>query len=120
MTFGFSRDDIGGFLAPTTSKKEILPGDPFQVLDRDSVGVLVQNRHREGPRHPPRPQGRHLRRARRRPELGRVLPPHRHELRELLALPRADRTPGRGRPKKKKPAAKKRAPVKKGKKAARR
>ena len=41
MTFGFSRDDIGGFL-PDYLDKKILPVDPFQVLDRDSVGVLVQ------------------------------------------------------------------------------
>jgi len=41
MTFGFSRDDIGGFL-PDYLDKRILPVDPFQVLDRDSVGVLVK------------------------------------------------------------------------------
>ncbi len=41
MTFGFSRDDIGGFL-PDYLDKKILAVDPFQVLDRDSVGVLVQ------------------------------------------------------------------------------
>jgi pyruvate,orthophosphate dikinase len=41
MTFGFSRDDIGGFLSDYLDKN-ILPVDPFQVLDRDSVGVLVQ------------------------------------------------------------------------------
>jgi len=41
MTFGFSRDDVGGFL-PDYLDKKILPVDPFQVLDRDSVGVLVR------------------------------------------------------------------------------
>ncbi len=41
MTFGFSRDDIGGFLSDYLEQK-ILPVDPFQVLDRESVGVLVQ------------------------------------------------------------------------------
>jgi pyruvate,orthophosphate dikinase len=41
MTFGFSRDDIGGFL-PDYLDQGILPVDPFQVLDRDSVGVLVK------------------------------------------------------------------------------
>jgi pyruvate,orthophosphate dikinase len=41
MTFGFSRDDIGGFL-PDYLDQNILPVDPFQVLDRDSVGVLVK------------------------------------------------------------------------------
>ncbi len=41
MTFGFSRDDIGGFLGEYLDR-DILPVDPFQVLDRDSVGVLVK------------------------------------------------------------------------------
>ncbi|HQP42354.1 MAG TPA: pyruvate, phosphate dikinase [Thermoanaerobaculales bacterium] len=41
MTFGFSRDDIGGFL-PDYLGKRILPVDPFQVIDRDSVGVLMR------------------------------------------------------------------------------
>jgi pyruvate,orthophosphate dikinase len=41
MTFGFSRDDIGGFL-PEYLDEKILPVDPFQVLDRASVGVLVK------------------------------------------------------------------------------
>jgi pyruvate,orthophosphate dikinase len=41
MTFGFSRDDIGGFL-PDYLDQKILPVDPFQVLDRESVGVLVE------------------------------------------------------------------------------
>jgi pyruvate,orthophosphate dikinase len=40
MTFGFSRDDIGGFVPPYIEKK-ILPVDPFQVLDREGVGQLV-------------------------------------------------------------------------------
>jgi len=41
MTFGFSRDDIGGFV-PDYLKRGILEVDPFQVLDRDSVGELVR------------------------------------------------------------------------------
>ncbi len=41
MTFGFSRDDIGGFLGEYLDRT-ILPVDPFQVLDRGSVGVLVE------------------------------------------------------------------------------
>ncbi len=41
MTFGFSRDDIGGFL-PEYLDRGVLPVDPFQVLDRDSVGELVR------------------------------------------------------------------------------
>ena len=41
MTFGFSRDDIGGFL-PDYLDQNILPVDPFQVIDRDSVGALMK------------------------------------------------------------------------------
>lgn len=40
MTFGFSRDDIGGFL-PDYLKKQLLPNDPFQVIDRAGVGRLM-------------------------------------------------------------------------------
>jgi len=41
MTFGFSRDDIGGFM-PEYLEKKVIGVDPFQVLDRDSVGRLVE------------------------------------------------------------------------------
>ncbi len=41
MTFGFSRDDIGGFL-PDYLEKKILPKDPFQSIDRDGVGQLIK------------------------------------------------------------------------------
>jgi pyruvate,orthophosphate dikinase len=41
MTFGFSRDDIGGFMKDYLDNK-ILPGDPFQTIDRESVGALIE------------------------------------------------------------------------------
>jgi pyruvate,orthophosphate dikinase len=41
MTFGFSRDDIGGFL-PDYLKKDILPDDPFQTIDQSGVGQLIE------------------------------------------------------------------------------
>src|SRR5439155_20720839 len=41
MTFGYSRDDVNSFL-PDYLKKEILERDPFQSLDIDGVGQLVQ------------------------------------------------------------------------------
>jgi len=41
MGFGFSRDDIGGFL-PDYIKKKILPGDPFQSIDIRGIGELIQ------------------------------------------------------------------------------
>ena len=41
MGFGFSRDDIGGFL-PYYLANKILPEDPFQVLDQEGIGELVR------------------------------------------------------------------------------
>jgi pyruvate,orthophosphate dikinase len=41
MGFGFSRDDIGGFL-PEYIKKGILPEDPFQSIDQEGIGQLIQ------------------------------------------------------------------------------
>ena len=41
MTFGYSRDDAGKFLGEYVDR-EILEKDPFQVLDQDGVGKLVQ------------------------------------------------------------------------------
>ncbi len=41
MTFGFSRDDAGKFL-PVYLNKGILKNDPFQVLDQEGVGQLVE------------------------------------------------------------------------------
>lgn len=41
MTFGYSRDDIATFL-PIYLDMKILKVDPFQVLDRNGVGQLVQ------------------------------------------------------------------------------
>lgn len=41
MTFGFSRDDIKGFM-PTYLKEKILPIDPFQSIDVKGVGQLME------------------------------------------------------------------------------
>ena len=41
MTFGFSRDDIGGFLADYLEKK-LLAADPFQTIDQAGVGKLIK------------------------------------------------------------------------------
>ncbi len=41
MTFGYSRDDIASFL-PVYLEKKILKVDPFQVLDQNGVGQLIQ------------------------------------------------------------------------------
>ncbi len=41
MTFGFSRDDIGGFLNDYLDKK-MLAADPFQTIDQEGVGQLIK------------------------------------------------------------------------------
>ena len=41
MTFGYSRDDIASFL-PVYLEKKILNVDPFQVLDQNGVGQLIE------------------------------------------------------------------------------
>ncbi|MEK7795649.1 MAG: pyruvate, phosphate dikinase [Candidatus Hydrogenedentota bacterium] len=41
MGFGFSRDDVGSFM-PEYVTRGILPGDPFQSLDQDGIGQLME------------------------------------------------------------------------------
>jgi pyruvate,orthophosphate dikinase len=41
MTYGFSRDDIGGFMNDYLDKK-MLAADPFQTIDQDGVGQLIK------------------------------------------------------------------------------
>jgi pyruvate,orthophosphate dikinase len=41
MGFGFSRDDIGAFV-PDYVEKKVLPADPFQILDQEGIGELIE------------------------------------------------------------------------------
>ncbi len=41
MSFGFSRDDIGGFL-PIYLDQKLLKADPFQTIDQEGVGELIR------------------------------------------------------------------------------
>ncbi|HOM17432.1 MAG TPA: pyruvate, phosphate dikinase, partial [Thermoguttaceae bacterium] len=41
MGFGFSRDDIGVFLQEYLAKK-LLPADPFQTIDQEGIGQLIE------------------------------------------------------------------------------
>jgi pyruvate, orthophosphate dikinase len=47
MTFGYSRDDAGKFL-PIYLQKGILKNDPFQILDQEGVGQLVETGIKKG------------------------------------------------------------------------
>ena len=47
MTFGYSRDDAGKFL-PVYLEKNILKVDPFQALDQEGVGQLVEMAVKKG------------------------------------------------------------------------
>lgn len=47
MGFGFSRDDIGSFL-PEYLEKKILPNDPFNILDQEGIGQLMEIAVRKG------------------------------------------------------------------------
>jgi len=47
MGFGYSRDDVGVFL-PDYLAKKILPGDPFESLDQEGIGALVEMGIRKG------------------------------------------------------------------------
>ena len=47
MTFGYSRDDIASFL-PVYLENKILKVDPFQVLDQEGVGQLIDMAVKKG------------------------------------------------------------------------
>ena len=91
MTFGFSRDDAGKFLGAYYENK-IYENDPFARLDQEGVGQLVKIAAEKGRATRPRHRSGHLRRARRRPQLHRVLP-QRGPGTTSLALPSVFRLP---------------------------
>ncbi|HIQ21168.1 MAG TPA: pyruvate, phosphate dikinase [Planctomycetes bacterium] len=47
MGFGFSRDDIGGFL-PKYLENGVLDADPFQTIDQEGIGQLMEMAVRKG------------------------------------------------------------------------
>ena len=47
MTFGFSRDDIGGFMNDYLDQK-ILTADPFQTIDQEGTGQLIEMAVKKG------------------------------------------------------------------------
>src|SRR5215475_11791410 len=59
MTFGFSRDDIKGFM-PTYLREKILPIDPFQSIDVKGVGQLIDVGIKKGRASRKEKAGQHL------------------------------------------------------------
>ena len=90
---GLSRDDAEGKFLTAYLEQGVLEHNPFETLDQEGVGELVRLGVARGRSDQTAAQDRHLRRARRRPELGRLLPRGRARLRVLLAVPRAARSP---------------------------
>ena len=99
-TLGMSRDDAEGKFLTFYLEDGVLEANPFETLDLSGVGDLMEIGVERGPRGEAGHQARHLRRARRRAALGRVLPSPRARLRQLLAVPRPARQARRraGRP----------------------
>jgi pyruvate,orthophosphate dikinase len=59
MTFGFSRDDIKGFMG-TYLREKILPVDPFQSIDVNGVGQLIEMGVQKGRKARQDKAGEHL------------------------------------------------------------
>ena len=94
-TLGMSRDDYTKF-SKKYEELKIFKADPFQTIDQEGVGKLIEQAVKLGRRTNHEAGNRHLRRARRRSQLGGVLLSRRHGLRFLLAVSRADREAGGG------------------------
>ena len=92
---GFSRDDVEGSFLNRYIETKILDRSPFETIDRPGVGWLVRLAAWTGREAKPDLKlgicGEHGG----DPRLDRLLPDGRARLRELLALPRADRAGGR-------------------------
>ena len=101
-TWGFSRDDVEAAVFATYLDKGVFTVSPFETIDADGVGRLVQIGAEEGRASQPGPQARRLRRTRRRPRIHPLLPPGRPGLRVLLTVPGAGRPAG-GRPRRRQP-----------------
>ena len=96
MTFGFSRDDVESRMMPAYLEQGLLKRNPFETIDQTGVGELVRIGAERGRKTKPDLKlgvcGEHGG----DPESIAAVLRRRARLRELLAVPRADRPPGRG------------------------
>ena len=94
-TWGFSRDDVEAAFFSALPREGHLRGLAVRVArPRRASARWCGSRAEEGRATTPGPQARRVRRARRRPRLGALLPRGRARLRVLLAVPRAGRPAG--------------------------
>ena len=84
---GLSRDDAEGKFLTGYLEQGVIEHNPFETLDQDGVGELVEIGVTRGRAAKPGLKIGHLRRARRRPRIDRLLPSHGPRLRLLLAVP---------------------------------
>ncbi len=95
MTFGFSRDDVEGRMMTAYLEQGLLPRNPFDTLDQAGVGALVSMGAKLGRKTKPNLKlgvcGEHGG----DPESIEFFVNRRSRLRQLLAVPRADRAPRR-------------------------
>ena len=94
--WGFSRDDVEASFFTAYLEKGIFGVSPFETIDKDGVGSLVRIAVAEGRATRPDLQARRVRRARRRPGVGALLPRGGPGLRLLLAVPHPGGAPGGG------------------------
>ena len=97
-TMGLSRDDAGRFLPDYVDEKKagIFNDDPFQTLDTEGVGMLINWAIQRGRSTRPKAEDWDLRRARRGCGKRQVLPSGGNELCQRVPVPCADCAAGRG------------------------
>ncbi len=95
-TLGLSRDDVEGRFLAATSRRDLRPHPVRDARPRRASASWCGSAVERGRAAKPGHQAGHLRRARRRPRLDRVLPRRRARLRLLLALPGAGGAGGGG------------------------
>ena len=96
MAFGFSRDDVESRMMPAYLEQGLLKRNPFETIDAGGVGELVKIGAERGRKAKPELKlgvcGEHGG----DPGVDRPVLRGRPRLRQLLAVPRADRPPRRG------------------------